>query len=689
MQASQLTAINNAKLLLEQCGCFRGPAGPTGPTGPTGSAGKTLYYYSDSINNDPNVAGVDPCVYGLFIGADGYLWRSSPATAIDISFTASLLNGTVRTIAKQSNGKIIVGGDFTLYDTTSYNYIIRFNNDGTVDSSFNIGIGFDATVRTIVVQSDDKILVGGDFELFNGNTYRRIIRLNSDGTVDSSFNSSPGFSGSSVYAITLTSDGKIYVGGDFSFYNGDGANNMLRLTSAGFYDPFFPTGGTNGFDSPVYSISLQNDSSLIVGGAFLSYSGTSAGYIAHILSDASIDTVNFNVGTGTNNSVFFVKLLSNSNLLITGAFTQYNGTTANYIIEIFANGSVSNTFTNGFNSSVRTAQVDTSNNFLIGGDFTSYNGNSNHYLTRTDSNGSYLSDYPIIYGFNNPVYSIYPENSNKFLVGGAFTSYDSSTTKYITRLTSKDCSWINTGTNILGSSSNTSTFIYALVSTTSGLGTAGYISTSQLISTVNGLGTIGYVSTSQLTSTFNAASNYINSYISSQNIVSSVVGLSLSSIISSINLAPYFTSTVNGLGTVGYISTSQLTSSLKGLTNFGYISTSQLYSTITGLGNIGYISSTQLQSTVANLGRAGYISSSQLTSTVRGIPIYIQPNITSSLVGLGTLGYVSTSQLTSTVRGISIYIQPSITSTIVGLGTLGYVSTQSLQSNVVGLGNTY
>ena len=169
MQASQLTAINNAKLLLEQCGCFRGPPGPIGPQGPTGPPGKTLYYYSDSINNDPNVAGVDPCVYGLFIGADGYLWRSSPATAIDASFTASLLNGTVRTITKQSDGKILVGGDFTMYDTTAYNYIIRFNNDGSVDTSFSTGTGFDGTVRTIVVQSDSKILVGGDFGIIQWN----------------------------------------------------------------------------------------------------------------------------------------------------------------------------------------------------------------------------------------------------------------------------------------------------------------------------------------------------------------------------------------------------------------------------------------------------------------------------------------------------------------------------------------
>ena len=723
MQASQLTAINNAKNLLEQCGCFRGPPGPEGPQGPTGPAGKTLYYYADSINNDPNIAGVDPCVYGLFIGADGYIWRSSPAIGIDNSFTASLLNNTVRTIAKQSDGKIIVGGDFTQYDTSTYNYIIRFNTNGTVDTSFNIGTGFDGIVRTVVVQSDDKILVGGDFSFFNGSFYKRLVRLNSDGSLDTSFNSTPGFDGNSVYAIAISSDNKIYVGGDFDFYNSSVATNYIaRLTTAGFYDSTFAIG--TGFDLPVYTISIQSDNSIMVGGEFTVYNGTGVNKIVHILSDGTIDTTDFISGIAFNNSVYFIKLLSNSNLLVLGAFTQYNGTTVNRIVELYANGSIYNTFSSGFNAPTRVLQVDLSNNYLIGGDFTSYNGNSNHYLTRIDSLGNYKSDYPVVYGFNNPVYYIYSETYNKFLVGGSFTSYDSSTTKYITRLSEKTCSWINTYTNILGTTSNTSTFIYALVSTTNGLGTLGYISSPQLTSTVRGLGSSGYISSSQLTSTFTALSNYVNSYISSQNIVSSVIGLSLSSIVSSINLAPYFTSTVNGLGNSGYVSSSQLTSSLLGLTNFGYISTSQLYSTISGLSLLGYVSSTQLQSTVNNLGRAGYISSSQLTSTVRGIPAYIQPNITSTIIGLGTFGYISTSQLLSTTTGLgNIYLstnivpstidglgsfgyisssqlistvngigtntQPNLTSTIVGLGTFGYISSAQLLSTTTGLGNIY
>ena len=118
MQASQLTAINKAKTILSQCGCFQGPIGPIGPQGPQGEPGRSLLFYSDNVNTNPNIAGIDSSVYGLFIGADGSIWVSEPSTQIYNAFTTSQFNGTVRTITKQFDGKILVGGDFTLYGST-------------------------------------------------------------------------------------------------------------------------------------------------------------------------------------------------------------------------------------------------------------------------------------------------------------------------------------------------------------------------------------------------------------------------------------------------------------------------------------------------------------------------------------------------------------------------------------------
>jgi hypothetical protein len=140
-----------------------------------------------------------------------------------------------------------------------------------------------------------------------------------------------------------------------------------------------------------------------------------------------------------------------------------------------------------------------------------------------------------------------------------------------------------------------------LVSTVAGINTnvTDSINTGELNSTLAGLGTLNYISSSQLYSSLQGIGTI---YISS------------------------FGSTLEGLGTLGYISTSQLLSSIGGLGTAGYISSTQLFSSLAGLATGGYISSTQLFSSLEGLGQLGFLSTGNLNSTV---------------AGLGTAGYLS------------------------------------------------
>lgn len=208
-----------------------------------------------------------------------------------------------------------------------------------------------------------------------------------------------------------------------------------------------------------------------------------------------------------------------------------------------------------------------------------------------------------------------------------------------------------------------STLAGQLVSTF-GVFTSNLPSSAQVFlpSTVNGLGSVGYVSTSYVTST--------------------IIGLGTFGYLSSSVFGDVVTSTVTGLASAGYISTSQLTSTITGLASADYISSSQLTSTVIGLGSTGYISTLQLVSTVTGLGSANYISSSQLQSTMEG---------------LGTFGYLSSISFYSTLDGVlpstvtglgsATYISSTqLTSSLVGLGSIGYVSSASLFSSINNLG---
>ena len=246
-------------------------------------------------------------------------------------------------------------------------------------------------------------------------------------------------------------------------------------------------------------------------------------------------------------------------------------------------------------------------------------------------------------------------------------------------LGSSDVAWDNVYTRTINS------YIY------NGIESYSYISTSGLVSSLTGLGSIGYISSSQLQSTIIAIDNDVHQDIMEVT-TSTVTGLGSARYISSSQLI----STVVGLGNI-YPSSINFTSTVRGLGSIGYISSSQLISTVTGLGSAGYISTQQLQSTVNALGSIGYISTQQLQSTVVGLgQIYLSSfntSFPSTVTGLGTAGYISTQQLQSTVKGLGqIYLSSfntSFPSTVTGLGTAGYISTQQLQSTVVGLGQIY
>ena len=144
-------------------------------------------------------------------------------------------------MALQTDGKILVGGVFTTYSGSTTNRIVRLNPSGTIDTTFNAGTGFGSTVNTIALQSDGKVLVGGGFTTYSGSTSNYIIRLNDSGSIDTTFKIGTGFNNSVEY-IYVQQDQKILVGGVFTTYSGSSCNNIVRLNSDGTVDTSFNVG---------------------------------------------------------------------------------------------------------------------------------------------------------------------------------------------------------------------------------------------------------------------------------------------------------------------------------------------------------------------------------------------------------------------------------------------------------------
>ncbi len=194
--------------------------------------------YTLAVQNDNKIL-----VGGQFTQLGGqarnYIGRLNPDGTLDPDFNPGA-NYKVSTLVVQADGKILVGGGFDELGGQTRNNIGRLNPDGSLDIGFNPGAN--GSVEQIVVQPDGKILVAGYFTELGGAPRYRIARLNSDGTLDASFN--PGVDGvwayTSVRTLGLQSDGKIMIGGDFTELGGELRNFIGWLNPDGTLGPPIP-----------------------------------------------------------------------------------------------------------------------------------------------------------------------------------------------------------------------------------------------------------------------------------------------------------------------------------------------------------------------------------------------------------------------------------------------------------------
>ena len=146
--------------------------------------------------------------------------------------------------AVQPDGKILIGGAFTTVLGATRNHIARLNTDGTLDTVFNpnaSGTNNFPYVQAIAVQADGKILVGGFFNSIGGQPRNNIARLDPITGLADSFDPNATGGNASVRSIVVQADGKILVGGTFSSIGGQPRNNIARLDPAtGLADSFDP-----------------------------------------------------------------------------------------------------------------------------------------------------------------------------------------------------------------------------------------------------------------------------------------------------------------------------------------------------------------------------------------------------------------------------------------------------------------
>lgn len=356
--------------------------------------------------------------------------------AADGDIDATYLSGTgfdanTSYSAKQLDNKIVVVGGFTSYNGTPANRIIRLNTNGTVDTSFVYGTGFDAFTDNVAIQSDGKIIVTGSFTSYNGTPITHIARLNTDGTLDSTFGSLVGYSGAaSTRGIAIQPDGKIIFAGQFTGYNSVTHGRIFRLNSDGTLDTTFNAG--TGANQQLNHVAIQPDGKIIIVGqlVFTSYNGTPVGKIARLNSDGTIDGT-FLSGLGFDGGVRTIGLQSDGKIILgsaTAGFTTYDGASViGQLVRLNPNGTLDTSFNVGTGiplNTIATIAIQPSNQKIyLGGVFTSYNGILANNIVRLNTDGSLDTSFAYVAGFNGSVSKINFLPNDKLIITGSFTTY--------------------------------------------------------------------------------------------------------------------------------------------------------------------------------------------------------------------------------------------------------------------------
>ncbi|HQQ63098.1 MAG TPA: delta-60 repeat domain-containing protein [Pseudomonadales bacterium] len=338
-------------------------------------------------------------VGGAFTSVNGVsrsrIARLNPDGGLDSSFDPGAgANDNVRAIAVMNDGRILVGGDFTQFDGVSRQRYVRLNSDGSRDQTASSGDVFNGAVNAIVIQPDGKTIIAGDFTTFRGvsSSRKRIVRLSVSGTVDGSFTTGLG-ADAAIRAVTLQPDGKVLVGGDFTHFHNTAKSRFVRLNANGTVDAGFNSIGT-GADGSVRSILLCAAGGIYIGGQFTAYNGTSSQYLAHINADGSLDTAS-GPASPVNGAVLAMVEQADGKLVVGGSFMSVNFKSRYFAARFNVDGTLDAGFYPVMDNFVYAMSLLANGELLIGGAFAQVSGYTyNHIaiLQGGDTDGDGFAD---------------------------------------------------------------------------------------------------------------------------------------------------------------------------------------------------------------------------------------------------------------------------------------------------------
>jgi uncharacterized delta-60 repeat protein len=370
------------------------------------------------------------------------LWGSATSTVAELTVNRAVAdgfnpapNGEIDSMAIQPNGSIVISGYFSSLNATPRNRIGRVDSDGSLDTSFDPGTNImGRAIHSLGLQVNGNIIVGGDFITSDGEAC--LMRLHQDGARDMGFRARLRGVVSSVQAIAIQNDSRILIGGIFSTLGGESHANLARLNCDGTIDSTFNPSLSNG----VLSVAVQPDGYIVIAGYPGFVNGVMKNGIARLGSDGTLDT-NFTASADT--TIAAVTVQPDGKILVGGFFQSLDGFTlrdSGYIGRLYGNGAIDKNFNPEANGPVYSLALQADGRIIVAGQFTRLGGESRNSIGRLNSDGSVdLSFQPTLSdtsGLNVDCVVVQPDG--KTLVGGSFDTMGGLPRQQLARLQSTD-----------------------------------------------------------------------------------------------------------------------------------------------------------------------------------------------------------------------------------------------------------
>jgi uncharacterized delta-60 repeat protein len=342
--------------------------------------------------------------------------------SVDGTFIPPAPNGWVHDIAVQPDGKILVAGEFTVIGGVSRSRIARLFADGTVDPSFDPGVGPNNLIHSFAVQPNGQIVIVGEFSSVSGAARNRYARLNTNGTHDATFAVTQPFlltvtSPTGPRAIALP-DGKSLITGMQVYFTVSPfvmRAGMIRLNADGSCDTTFNLTAVSG---TVISGAVAPGGKYLVCGSFTTTSPAGYTNLARLDTNGVVDAT-FIAPTRTE-TLSIVRALSSGQLLTVGT-----GGGSNYVRRLLDTGAEAPGFTAPyFNANLFGLCAMPDDRICVGGDFDHVNTTHQSIkAARINADGSFDATFDVGVGGSSSVLSMAAQPDGKVLVGGAFVCF--------------------------------------------------------------------------------------------------------------------------------------------------------------------------------------------------------------------------------------------------------------------------